>query len=72
MKISFTASAALATVSLPVTIAFYPPSAVPVAIAAVVIAVIVVWHLRRGGRATIKRTPKGQISLTLDSVHKRR
>lgn len=35
------------------------------ALAVAVGVVIVVWHLRRGGRATIKRTPRGQVNLTL-------
>lgn len=72
VKISLTASAALASVSMPVTIAFYPPAAIPAAIAAVALGAIVVWHLRRGGRAMLKRSPKGQITFTLDSVPKRR
>jgi hypothetical protein len=72
MRISAGTPAALAAVSLPVTIALYPPTAVPLAVIVVTGIGIVIWHLARGGRATVRRSPKGYISLTLDSTRKRR
>lgn len=74
MKISLAAPAALASVSLPVSIAVsYPTTAVIwIGIAVLATVAIVVWHLRHGGRATIKKTSKGQISFTLDWAPKRR
>jgi len=71
VSISLTASGAIAGVSMPVTIAFYPPAAVPLAILLAIIMAIVVWHLRRGGRAMVRRTPKGTFTFTLDSAHRR-
>lgn len=73
MKISLTAPAALASVTLPsVMIAVYPPVGILLGILAVIITSIVVWHLRRGGRATLRRSPKGYLSLTLDTSRKNR
>lgn len=72
MSISLTASGVVAGVSMPVTIAFYPPAAVPLAILLAIAMVIVVWHLRRGGRATVRRTPKGTLTFTLDSARRKR
>lgn len=67
MSILLSASGVVAGVSMPVTIAFYPPAAIPLAILLAISTVIVVWHLRRGGRATVRRTPKGTFTFTLDS-----
>jgi hypothetical protein len=70
VSISLTASGVIAGVSMPVTIAFYPPAAIPLAILLAVTTAVVVWHLRRGGRATVRRTPKGTLTFTLDSARR--
>src|SRR5690242_4272743 len=70
LTISLTASGAVAGVSVPVAIAFYPPAAIPLAILLAITMAIVVWHLRRGGRATVRRTPKGTFTFTLDSTRR--
>lgn len=57
-----------AIIGVPVTIALYPPSAIPVAVLAVIATIVVAWHLKRGGRALIRRTRTGHLSITLDSV----
>jgi hypothetical protein len=73
VKFSLTAPAVLVSVTLPsVLIALYPPMGILVGVLVVIIVVIVVWHLRRGGRATLRRSPKGYLSLTLDSSRKHR
>jgi hypothetical protein len=73
VKISLTPRAVLASVTLPsVMIAFYPPVGVPIGVLVVIIVGVVVWHLRRGGRATLRRSQKGCLSLTLDSSRKHR
>jgi len=70
VSISLTASGAIAGVSMPVTIAFYPPAAIPLAILLAITMAIIVWHLRRGGRASVRRTPKGTFTFTLDSARR--
>lgn len=67
MTLSLTASGAIAGVSMPVTIAFYPPAGVPLGIVLAIVTAIVVWHLRRGGRATVRCTRRGNLTFTLDS-----
>lgn len=72
MRISLTASGALASVSMPVTMAIYPPAAIPLGIVLVIVTAIVVWHLRRGGRAMVRRTQRGILTFTLDSTRRNR
>lgn len=70
MKLTVGAPVALTAVSVPVSIAVYPPSVIPVAVIAVIVTAIVVWHLARGGRAIVRRSPKGYLTFTLDSARK--
>jgi hypothetical protein len=72
VRISLTASGAIAGVSMPVSIALYPPAAIPLGVVLVIVTGIVVWHLRRGGRATVRRTPRGNLTFTLDSTRRNR
>jgi hypothetical protein len=48
MRTSLTASGAIAGISMPVTVALYPPAAIPLGIVLVIVTAIVVWHLRPG------------------------
>ena len=72
VRVSLTASGAITAVSMPVTLVLFPSTAIPVAIFAALATAIVAWHLRRGGRATVRRTPKGSLSFTLDSTRRNR
>ena len=58
-----------AVVGIPVTITLFPPLAIPIAatLAIATATAIVVWHLHHGGRALIRRTPKGTLTFVLDS-----
>jgi hypothetical protein len=56
---------------MPVSIALYPPAAIPWAAFAVIVIVIVVWHLNQGRRLTVRRTPKGNITVVFDTTQKR-
>lgn len=67
MRASLTASGAIAGISMPVTIAFYPPAAIPLAVFAAIATAIVVWHLSRGRRITVRRTSKGTLTIVLDA-----
>ena len=69
MRISLTASGAIASLSMPVTIVLYPPAAIPLAIFLMIVTAVVMWHLKRGGRATVRRTQRGTLTFTLDSTH---
>jgi hypothetical protein len=44
-----------------------PSAAIPIAAVIAIATVIVIWHLRRGGRALIRRSPKGTLTFVLDS-----
>jgi hypothetical protein len=68
VRASLTASGALASVSMPVTIALYPPASIPLAALAVIAAAIVVWHLSRGRRITLRRTSKGNLTICFDTA----
>lgn len=57
-----------AVLGIPVTITVYPPSAIPLAVLTAITTALVAWHLRRGGRALIRRTRTGHLSITLDSA----
>lgn len=61
-----------AVVGVPVTICLYPPAAIPIGVGVLIAAAIVVWHLRLGGRAVVRRSPKGTLSFVLDSPQRRR
>lgn len=54
-----------AAASIPVTIVLFPSSAIPIAIAVAAAAMIVMWHLRHGGSARIRRTPRGTLTFEL-------
>ena len=71
MRTTLTASGAVAGVSMPVTIALYPPAAIPLAVLAVFAAAIVVWHLNRGRRLTVRRTSKGSLTIVLDTASRK-
>ncbi len=71
MRATLTASGAIAGVSMPVTIALYPPAAIPLAVLALIAAAIVVWHLSRGRRLTVRRTAKGCLTVVLDETPRR-
>lgn len=65
---SFQITTALSVaVGIPLTITMYPPMAIPLAIGTVIAAAIVIWHLKLGGRASIRKSPKGTITIVLDS-----
>jgi hypothetical protein len=69
MKTTVKISTALsAAVGIPLTITLFPPVAIPVAVITVITATIVVWHLKRGGRALVRRSPKGTLTFVLDST----
>jgi Na+/H+ antiporter NhaD/arsenite permease-like protein len=71
MKASLKVSTVLsAAVAIPVTIMVFPPAAIPIAAIAIIAAAIVLWHLKHGGRALLRRTPKGTITFVLDSAHR--
>jgi hypothetical protein len=71
MKASLKVSTVLSTaVAIPVTITVFPPAAIPVAAIAIIATAIVLWHLKHGGRALLRRTPKGTITFVLDSTHR--
>jgi hypothetical protein len=71
LRASLTAPGAiLGVITMPVTIVFYPPAAIPLGLLLAIVAAIVVWHLRRGGRAMVRRTPRGSVTFTLDSTRK--
>jgi hypothetical protein len=72
VRVSLTTSGAITAVSMPVTLVLFPSTAIPVAILAALGTAIVAWHLRRGGRAIVRRTPKGSLSFTLDSTRRNR
>jgi hypothetical protein len=72
VRVSLTASGAIVSASMPVTIILRPPAAIPLGIVLVIITAIVVWHLRRGGRATVRRTQRGNLTFTLDSTRRNR
>jgi len=55
-----------AAVGIPLTITIYPPMTIPLAIGVVIAAVIVTLHLKLGGRAFIRKSPKGTITFVLD------
>lgn len=59
-----------AVVGIPVTVTLYPPTAIPLSICAAIGAVVVAWHLRLGGRASIRKSPKGTITFVLDPGRK--
>jgi hypothetical protein len=67
VRASLTASGAIAGISMPVTIAFYPPAAIPLVVLAAIATAIVVWHLSQGRRITLRRTPKGNLTIVLDA-----
>jgi hypothetical protein len=56
---------------MPVTIAFYPPAAIPLAVIAVMVTAIVVWHLGHGRRMTVRRSSKGNLTVVLDTTPRR-
>lgn len=56
---------------MPVTIALYPPAAIPLAVLAVIATAIVVWHLSNGRRLTVRRTSKGNLTVILDTTPRR-
>jgi hypothetical protein len=60
-----------AAVSIPITMISIPPMAIPIGITAaagtVIVAAIVIWHLKLGGRALIRRSPKGTLTFVLDA-----
>lgn len=53
---------------MPVTLALYPPAAIPLVVLAVIGTAIVVWHLSKGRRLTVRRTPKGNLTVVLDTT----
>jgi len=62
-------STAVSTViGVPVTVSLYPPAAIPIAVLICIATGIVIWHLSKGRRAHLRRTPKGTLTFTLDSV----
>ena len=71
MRATLTASGAIAGVSMPVTIALYPPVAIPLAVLVVIATAIVVWHLSKGRRLTVRRTSKGNLTVVLDTTPRR-
>jgi hypothetical protein len=62
-------TAVSAVIGIPISITLFPPAAIPVAIAIVIATAIVAWHLHRGGRALVRRSPKGTLTFILDSAH---
>ena len=68
MRATLTASGAIAGITVPVTIALYPPTAIPLAALAAIVTAIVVWHLSRGRRITVRRTPKGHLTIVFDTT----
>lgn len=71
MRATLTASGVIAGISMPVTIALYPPTAIPLAALAATVTAIVVWHLSRGRRITVRRTPKGNLTVIFDTTPRR-
>lgn len=71
MRASLTASGAIAGISMPVTLAFYPPATIPLAVFAAIATAIVVWHLSQGGRITVRRTSKGNLTIVFDKSPRR-
>jgi hypothetical protein len=71
VRTTLTASGAIAGVSMPVTIVLYPPAAIPLVVVVVIVIVIVVWHLGHGRRLTVRRSPKGNLTLVLDTAPRR-
>ena len=60
-------AAVSAAVGIPITITVYPPSAIVIGCGAMIAVAIVVWHLKIGGRAFVRRSPKGTLTFVLDS-----
>lgn len=71
MRATLTASGAIAGVSMPVTIALYPPAAIPLIALCVVVTTVAVWHLSRGRRITVRRTVKGNLTVVFDTTPRR-
>lgn len=71
MRATLTASGVITGISVPVTIALFPPAAIPLAAFAVIVIFIVVWHLHRGRRITVRRSAKGNLTVVLDTVPRR-
>jgi hypothetical protein len=63
-----------AVLSIPVTVALFQAAPIPTAAATATLAAaavaIVMWHLRRGGRAQIRRARNGTVTISLDSTRK--
>ena len=71
MKPTIRLSTALSTVvGIPIGITIFPAAAIPVAIITVITVAIVTWHLHHGGRALLRRSPKGTLTFVLDSARK--
>lgn len=60
-------TAASAVVGIPISITLFPAAAIPIAIVTVIATAIVAWHLHHGGRALVRRSPKGTLTFVLDS-----
>ena len=71
MRSTLTASGVIAGISMPVTVTLYPPAAVPLAALAAIATAIVVWHLSRGRRITLRRTSQGNITVIFDTKPRR-
>jgi hypothetical protein len=73
MRTTIRMSTALsAAVGIPLTITLFPPTTIPIGIIIAITTVIVAWHLKRGGRALVRRSPKGTVTFVLDSATSRR
>jgi hypothetical protein len=59
-----------AVIGIPISITFFPPAAIPVIAIIIIGTGIVVWHLHHGGRAFVRRSPKGTLTFVLDSARK--
>jgi hypothetical protein len=61
----------MAGISIPVSVALNLPIAIPVVALAAVVTAIVVWHLSRGRRITVRRTAKGNLIVIFDTAPRR-
>jgi hypothetical protein len=59
-----------AVIGIPISFTLFPTAAIPVVMITIIGSGIVAWHLHHGGRALVRRSPKGTLTFVLDSTRK--
>ena len=67
MTLKIPISATISAVGIPITIGLFPQMAIQIGAITAIGTAIVTWHLNHGGRALIRKSPKGTLTFVLDS-----